>query len=201
MDVAAPQALFPAEVAAPAYMDVDDLNDSDEDDLYDSDEEKRISDTSGLKFLHVWWPHGALSMAVHVGSENAFKKAIHSPTTSIRMSCQYDKVSKKEIENILIHELNQNVCGHSLSLHVRSFLFVYFNFTFLRVVQRNGGAARDIWLYHTRKFLYSFHAPRFFKNFSKQDFLVYGFSSQYTLTLNVIICVLQIRQPRRIQIC
>jgi hypothetical protein len=125
-------------------------------------------------------------MAVHVGSEGTFKKALHGPDSSIRMSSQYDDVSKKEIENILIHELNENVCGHSLSLHVRSFLFVYFNFTFLRVVQRNGGAARDIWLYHTRNFQFCKRAPRFCKNFSKNDFLVYGFSSQYTLTLNVI---------------
>jgi hypothetical protein len=32
------------DVAAPAYMDVDNL--------FDSDEEEKISDTSGLKFLH-----------------------------------------------------------------------------------------------------------------------------------------------------
>jgi len=57
---------------------------------------------------------------------------------------------------------------------------------FLRVVQRNGGVARDIWLMQTRKveFLPSLKKKRIEKQFSRNDFLVYGFSFQYSITFD-----------------
>jgi len=40
----------------------------------------------------------------------------------IGMSKDSDDISEKAIEDLVVHELNQNCCDHALSLHVRFFL-------------------------------------------------------------------------------
>ena len=72
----------------------------------------------GTKQLYIWWQFGSYTMTVLVGKRGVYKNA----NNVIGMSKDYDDISDKEIEDLVIHNLNQNCCDHALSLQVRFFL-------------------------------------------------------------------------------